>query len=82
MERRGPKAAKVSRPWCYAGLLLKVQTAVANLRTVEEPMELVPVRTIAPDFIFPVYDALIKGGVTPLLITRGRSTGQESFPFP
>ncbi len=65
--------------WCYAGSLPKVQYAIANLRAMSEPMALVPVRDIAPDFIFPVFAGLMKGGVTPLLITWG--SGQEKHHF-
>jgi len=56
-----------------------VQTAVAALRTINEPIALVPVRTIAPDFIFPVFDALIKGGVTPVLITWGDDQQEKNY---
>ena len=65
--------------WCYAGPLPKVQYAIANLRAMSEPMALVPVRDVAPDFIFPVFAGLAKGGVTPLLITWG--SGQEKHHF-
>jgi len=67
--------------WCYAGPLPKVQAAVEHLRTVNGPMALVPVRTIVPDFIFPVYDALVKGGVTPVLITWGGDKDKNHFRF-
>jgi hypothetical protein len=67
--------------WCYGGPLPQVQAALARLRAINEPMALVPVRTIAPDFIFPVYDALTKGGVTPVLITWGGDTDKSSFRF-
>jgi len=67
--------------WCYGGLLPKVQTAVAALRSINEPMALVPVRTIAPDFIFPVFDALIKGGVTPVQISWGSDQEKNYFRF-
>jgi hypothetical protein len=49
----------------------KVHAAIAELRKVNEPMALVPVRTMVPDLVFPVYDALTKGGVTPVLINWG-----------
>jgi hypothetical protein len=65
--------------WCYAGLLPKVQYAIANLHAMAEPMALVPVRELAPDFIFPVFTALAKGGLTPILITWG--SGQEKHQF-
>ena len=67
--------------WCYNGLLPQVKAAVDRLRTVNEPMALVPVRTIVPDFIFPVYDALVKGGVTPVLINWGDQQDRSSFRF-
>jgi len=40
-----------------------------------------PVRTIVPDFIFPVYDALAKGGVIPILITWGGDKDKSHFRF-
>lgn len=67
--------------WCYAGVLPKVQTAIDRLRAIDEPMALVPVRNIAPDFIFPVYAALFKGGVTPLLINWGDDQDKNHFRF-
>jgi len=67
--------------WCYNGQLPKLRTAVERLRVINEPMALVPVRTIVPDFVFPVYDALIKGGVTPVLITWGSGKDKNSFRF-
>jgi hypothetical protein len=67
--------------WCYNGPLPKVQAAVEHLRAIDEPMALVPVRNIVPDFIFPVYDALIKGGVTPVLITWGSDQEKNHFQF-
>ena len=54
---------------------------MAVLRKINEPMALVPVRTIVPDAIFPVYDALLKGGVTPLLITWGDEHNKNHFRF-
>jgi hypothetical protein len=44
-------------------------------------MALVPVRTISPDFIFLVYDALVKAGVTPILVTWGGDTDKSTFRF-
>ena len=67
--------------WCGAGLLPKVLDAVAKLREMNGPMALVPIRTIAPDFIFPVYDALTKGGVTPLEINWGDPAAAGHFMF-
>jgi hypothetical protein len=67
--------------WCTNGPLPKLQAAVESLRTVNEPMALVPVRTIAPDFIFLVYGALVKAGVTPVLIDWGGDTDKSTFRF-
>ena len=67
--------------WCYNGPLPKVQAAVERLRAIDEPMALVPVRTIVPDFIFPVYDALVKGGVTPVQIDWGGDQEKNQFRF-
>ena len=67
--------------WCYAGPLPKLQAAIERLRVINEPMALVPVRTIIPDFVFPVYDALVKGGVTPVLIAWGGDNDKNHFRF-
>jgi hypothetical protein len=64
--------------WCYAGPLPKVTEAIALLRQVNGPMALVPVRVVVPDFIFPVYDALTKAGVTPVQIDWG-DTDKSTF---
>jgi hypothetical protein len=65
--------------WCYAGHLPKVEAAIAQLRRISDPMALVPVRIVAPDFIYPVYEALGKGGVTPLLIKWGEDNERHDF---
>ena len=65
--------------WCYAGPLPKVTEALTHLRAVNGPMALVPVRVVVPDFIFPVYDALTKAGVTPVMITWGGDTQKSTF---
>jgi hypothetical protein len=67
--------------WCTNGPLPKVQAAVERLRVITEPIALVPVRTLVPDFIFPVYQALLKGGVTPVLITWGEDGNKNHFRF-
>jgi hypothetical protein len=67
--------------WCANGPLPKLQAAIERLRAINEPMALVPVRTIVPDFVFPVYDALVKGGVTPVLIAWGGEKDKNSFRF-
>jgi hypothetical protein len=67
--------------WCYNGPLPKLQAAMEKLRTINEPIALVPVRTIVPDFAFMVYDGLVKGGVTPVLITWGSDSDKNRFAF-
>jgi len=67
--------------WCCNGTLPKLQAAMERLRAINEPMALVPVRTIAPDFVFPVCDALVRAGVTPVLIAWGGDKDKNSFRF-
>ena len=75
--------------WCYNGPLFRVTAAIAHLRETDEPITLVPIRTVAPDFIFPVCDALAKSGLTPVQITWGhgatagmfRLVEQKSLPY-
>ncbi len=59
--------------------LPRVTAAVARLREVDEPITLVPIRTVVPDFIFPVYDALGKSGLTPVQINWGSDTEKGEF---
>ncbi len=54
-------------------------TALARLREVDEPITLVPIRTLAPDYIFPVFDALGKSSLTPVQITWGRGVTAGMF---
>jgi hypothetical protein len=65
--------------WCYSGPLPKVQNALAQLRAINEPIALVPVRNLVPSFVFEVNDALSKGGVTPLLISWGDDADKNRF---
>jgi hypothetical protein len=65
--------------WCVPNPLPQVQAAVARLQLINDPMALVPLRTIAPDTIFPAFQALAKGGVTPVLITWGQAPNQGDF---
>ena len=65
--------------WCYAGPLPKIQAALDHVRSINEPMALVPVRTLVPAIVFPVYDALVKGGVTPVLIIWGGDRDKNHF---
>lgn len=65
--------------WCYAGPLPRVTEALTRLREVDEPIALVPIRTVVPDFIFPVYDALTKAGLTPVQINWGSDADKGMF---
>lgn len=67
--------------WCTNGPLPQVQTAMEQLRKINEPIALVPVRTMVPPIVFPIYDALAKGGVTPVLITWGGDRDRNHFAF-
>jgi hypothetical protein len=65
--------------WCYNGPLPRVTEAIARLREVDEPITLVPIRTLVPDFIFPVYEALGKSGLVPVEINWGSDTEKGEF---
>jgi hypothetical protein len=65
--------------WCYSGPLPAVRTAFAEIRAMNEPMALVPVRTLVPAFLFTIYDSLVKGGGTPLLVTWGGEQEKNKF---
>ena len=65
--------------WCYAGPVVQVQEAYDQLKTVNEPIALVPVRNLVPDFIFAVNESLSRGGVTPLKIMWGDGSNQNYF---
>jgi hypothetical protein len=65
--------------WCYNGPLPRVTAAVARLRETDEPVALVPFRTVVPDFIFPICDALAKSGLTPVQINWGSDTDKGEF---
>jgi len=67
--------------WCYNGTLPKMQAAMERLRVINEPMALVPVRPVVPPLVFSFYDALIKGGVTPIVITWGGNRDKNSFAY-
>lgn len=57
--------------WCTPGLHAPVEHAVIVLRAVNEPMALVPMRNLMPPLAFVAWNALTKGGVTPVLMTWG-----------
>jgi hypothetical protein len=65
--------------WCATGLVAPVQSAVATLRAVNEPMALVPVRNFVPPLVFVAWDAMKKAGVTPVLITWGSGGDLSRF---
>jgi hypothetical protein len=67
--------------WCVTGTPPKIQAAVDRLRAINEPIALVPVRSLVPPFVFPIYDALLKGGVTPVLIKWGGDRDKNSFAY-
>jgi len=67
--------------WCVARPLPKILDTVARLHTINEPMALVAIRSLAPPFIFPIFNAMTKGGVTPVLITWGPERQKNSFAF-
>ncbi|MCE0498455.1 MAG: hypothetical protein LV481_10975 [Methylacidiphilales bacterium] len=65
--------------WCYTGPLPAVRAAFEKIRAMNEPMALVPVRTLVPEFVFTVYDSLVKGGSTPVLVTWGSAGDKNKF---
>ena len=65
--------------WCYNGPLPRVTDAIARLRETDEPITLVPIRTLVPDFIFPVYTALGKSGLVPIQINWGSGPDKGEF---
>jgi hypothetical protein len=65
--------------WCYNGPLPKVTEAIACLRETDEPVTIVPIRTLVPDFIFPVFEALTKSGLTPVQINWGSDATAGMF---
>jgi hypothetical protein len=67
--------------WCYAGPLPEVSAAMKTIRDMNEPMALVPVRTLVPAFLFIAYDSLVKGGSTPVLVTWGGDVEKNKFSF-
>jgi hypothetical protein len=67
--------------WCSTAPLPKVEAAMERLRAINDPVALVPVRTLVPDFVFPIYSALVRGGVTPVVITWGGEEEKNRFAF-
>jgi hypothetical protein len=67
--------------WCFNGPLPKIQIVVERLHTINEPMATVAIRTLVPPFVFPVFGALVRGGVTPVMIIWGAEQQKNSFAF-
>jgi len=65
--------------WCYNGPLPRVTDAIDRLRETDEAITLVPIRTLVPDFIFPVYTALGKSGLVPVQINWGSGPDKGEF---
>jgi hypothetical protein len=65
--------------WCCATPEPRVLDALAQLREINEPIALVPVRSLMPAFVFEVVDDLTKGGVTPIDITWGDDEDKNHF---
>ncbi len=65
--------------WCYEGVLPKVRGAMEQLQKINDPMALVPIRTLVPTAVLPAWGALIRGGVTPILIIWGAENDRNRF---
>jgi hypothetical protein len=65
--------------WCYAGPIPQVQNALTQLRAMNEPMALVPVRTLVPPLVFEINASLLRGGVTPVRISWGDPQDKSEF---
>jgi hypothetical protein len=65
--------------WCYPTPIPKVIGAMTQLRAINDPIALVPVRELVPPFVFEIWDSLIKSGGTPLLITWGDEQDKNRF---
>ena len=67
--------------WCAPGLQAPIQSALATLKEMNEPMALVPIRELVPPLAFVAWGAMTKGGVTPILITWGSDANANRFAF-
>jgi hypothetical protein len=65
--------------WCATAPAPKVHEALDRLREINEPIALVPVRSLVPPFVFEVVSDLAKGGVTPIDITWGDDQDKNRF---
>ncbi len=57
--------------WCSSRPVPEVEQALATLKQMNEPMAIVPVRTLFPPLVFVAWDALKKAGVTPVQLSWG-----------
>ncbi len=60
--------------WCSPRTIPEVEQALATLKEMNEPMALVPVRTLLPPLVFVAWQSLQKAGVTPVQLTWGSDT--------
>ncbi len=60
--------------WCSPKPIPEVEQALAILKEMNEPMALVPVRTLLPPLAFVAWQALQKGGVSPVMLSWGSDT--------
>jgi hypothetical protein len=60
--------------WCSPHVIPEVDQALATLKEMNEPMALVPVRTLVPPLIFVAWEALHKAGVSPVQLSWGSDT--------
>jgi hypothetical protein len=65
--------------WCSPAPIPEVEQALATLKAMNEPMALVPVRTLLPPLVFVAWEALKKGGVTPVMLTWGSDTESDQM---
>jgi len=65
--------------WCTPGLQAPIESAVATLREINEPMALVPVRELVPPLIFVAWPPLTKAGVTPIDLAWGGQSDASRF---
>jgi hypothetical protein len=65
--------------WCTEDVVPDADRAFKELREVNEPMALVPIRELVPPIVFMVYDQLHKSHITPLFIHWGGAKQGNTF---
>ena len=65
--------------WVYTSPAPLVTNALAQLRAINEPIALVPVRELVSPFVFEMCDSLARGGATPLLLSWGDEQDRNRF---